>query len=268
MARFLHYSEFMHRSDTIHNQFMRSYLHKCDNLVTTHLLRQARIGCMGWGMTDRFIRSPRTALRPQPNLSAFTLIEMLAVVAIIAIMLTLIAPAVGNFGSTAGRKGAVNILMNTMEQARVAALESGREVHIVFWRRQFPERDAIMVVRDPDPDSGTTTYEFLTRWIKMPKGVLLHDNQASNILKEDIAGFRLGELPGNVNASEIGVLTFNGFGVVQSPPPSGERLMLFIADGVRGTDGSEAVFRKETGIFEIISLRRFTGRASLEVSAI
>ena len=113
----------------MNNSFMRRYLQKCDDLVTTHLLRQAEIGCKGWVMTNRFIRSPRTALRPQSNLSAFTLIEMLAV---IAIMMALIAPAVGNFGSTAGRKGAVNILMNTMEQARVAALESGRDRSAVY----------------------------------------------------------------------------------------------------------------------------------------
>ena len=59
----------------------------------------------------------RTA-RPHPR-AAFTLIELIAVMAIIAIMLALLAPAVGNFQSTAGRNGAVNILMNTMEQARV-----------------------------------------------------------------------------------------------------------------------------------------------------
>lgn len=224
-------------------------------------------------MKDRLRRSPRTAIPKKFQSTAFSLVELLAVVAIMAIMLSLIAPAIGNFGSTAGRKGAVNILMNTMEQARVAALESGRDVHLVFWRRQFPERDAIMVLREPDPDSGSTTYEQLTRWIKMPKGVLLHDNQGSNILKETITGFRIAELPGNgtepdLIESNIGVLTFNGFGGVQSPPPSGERLMLFVADGVRGSDGEEAVFRKDAGIFEIISLRRYTGRASLEVSAI
>jgi hypothetical protein len=185
-------------------------------------------------------------------------------------MMALIAPAIGNFGSTAGRKGAVNILMNTMEQARVAALESGRDVHVVFWKRRFPERDAIMVVREPDPDSTTTTYELLTRWIKMPKGVLLYgnDNPTSTILDGGTNGLRLSELPGDVAEADIAVLTFNGFGGVDFPKSPSAPLMLFIADGVRGTDGNEAVFRKDTGIFEIISLRRYTGRASLEVSAI
>ncbi len=222
---------------------------------------------MWWNMTDRLIRSPRTALCRQSDVSAFSLVEMLAVIAIISIMLALIAPAIGNFGSTAGRKGAVNILMNTMEQARVAALESGRDVHIVFWRRQFPERDAIMVVRERAWDDTDPGYEQLTRWMQLPKGVLLHNNHATNILSQPVSTDRVDAslLPGQVPASEIGALTFNGFGGVIYP---NSNLMLFVADGVRGTDGSEAVFRSDSGIFEIISLRRFTGRASLEVSAI
>jgi len=217
-------------------------------------------------MNDRSRRSPRTAIPKICTHPAFSLVELLAVVAIISIMLAFIAPAIGNFGSTAGRKGAVNILMNTMEQARVAALESGRDVHIVFWRRQFPERDAIMVVRERASDDPAPGYEQLTRWMQLPKGVLLHKNQTQNILSSP-ASTRIdaSQLPGNVPGSEVSVLSFNGFGGVAYP--SGN-LMLFVADGVRGTDGNEAIIRNDSGIFEIISLRRFTGRASLEVSAI
>lgn len=252
---------------------MCSYLHKCDDLVTTHLLRQARIGCMGWGMTDRFIRSPRTASRPQPNLSAFTLIEMLAVVAIIAIMLTLIAPAVGSFGSTAGRKGAVNILMNTMEQARVAALESGRSVYVVFVQRQFPERDAIAVLRDPDPEAPAgTDYEQLTRFIQLPKGVLLYGGKGTSILSATVPAtvFDANLIPGTVPSGDLKVLKFNNFGGVEFPFNKNER-MLIVSEGVRGAGGTEAIIadkKDQIGGFEIITLRRFTGRASLEVSAI
>jgi prepilin-type N-terminal cleavage/methylation domain-containing protein len=256
----------------MNNSFMRKYLQKCDDLVTTHLLRQAEIGCKACVMTNRFIQSPRTALRPQSNISAFTLIEMLAVIAIIAIMMALIAPAVGNFGSTAGRKGAVNILMNTMEQARVAALESGRDVYVVFVQREFPERDAIAVLRDPDPDSDTTTYEFLTRWIKMPKGVLLYGGKGTSILSATapLTVFDVDLIPEPVMSGNLKVLKFNSFGGVEFPFKRIER-MLIVSEGVRGAGGTEAIVadkKDQIGGFEIITLRRFTGRASLEVSAI
>jgi hypothetical protein len=47
--------------------------------------------------------------------------------AIIAILLGLLTPAISAMTSTAGRKGAVNILMNTFEQARVRGARERRE---------------------------------------------------------------------------------------------------------------------------------------------
>lgn len=224
------------------------------------------------GMTDRLLRSPRTASRQNLKNSAFSLIELMAVVAIIAILLALIAPAIGNFGSTAGRKGAVNILMNTMEQARVAALESGRDVHLVFSRRQFPERDAIMVVRERAPDDTTPGYEQLTRWTQLPKGVLLYGGKGTSLLSGNATGaFDISKLPFTLPAnSVINVLTFNAFGGVAYPTNKND-LMLIVSEGVRGEGGTEAIIankKDQVGGFEIITLRRFTGRASLEVSSI
>lgn len=207
----------------------------------------------------------------------FSLVEMLAVMAIIAIMTALLAPAVNSATSTAGRNGAVNILMNTMEQARVAALESGRPVYVVFYRRIFPEQDAIMVLRDPDLTSTKTDYEQLTHWIKLPKGVLLHTVGNDNILLDTLklpqssSGFDLSKSPAlsklNLQSGEnLNVLKFNPYGAVAFPST---KLMLIVGEGVRGNGGSVALFRKgNTGGFEIISLRRYTGRASLEVSTV
>lgn len=253
---------------------MSASITNSDNLVTIRLLRRWVNDGMRLFMTDRSLRSPRTALRRQSNVSAFSLVEMLAVIAIISIMLVLVAPAVGNFGSTAGRKGAVNILMNTMEQARVAALESGRDVHMVFLRRQFPERDAIMVVREREPDDTETGYEQLTRWMQMPKGVLLYagkeDTKVGLLSLDDTGQFDKSKFIGTFPTGDVNILTFNGFGGVAFPADK-NKLMLIVSEGVRGDGGTEAIIgnrKDQFGGFEIITLRRFTGRASLEVSAI
>lgn len=213
--------------------------------------------------------------------SAFSLIELLAVMAIIAILLGLLAPAINAMTSTAGRKGAVNILMNTFEQARVAALESGRNVYVVLWRRIFPEQDAIMVLRDPDPSGTSTEYEQLTRWIKLPKGVLLHTVGNDNILVDKLAlpqgdsGFDTSKSPvlaklHTQGGENLHVLAFNPSGGV-SFPSTPTKLMLIVSEGVRGSGGTEAIIsqkKEAAGGFEIISLRRYTGRASLEVSTL
>jgi prepilin-type N-terminal cleavage/methylation domain-containing protein len=225
-----------------------------------------------------FLRAPK----------GFSLVELLAVIAIIAIMLALLAPAIGSFSSTAGRKGAINIVMNTLEQARAAALEQNCSVNVLFWRRNYPDRDAIMVVRDPSPwifdDKGNpeTNLVPLTRWIPLPDKILLHkakgqnifNNQASNV----IAPAELHKLPsagGSLPEDEyLAVLKFNSSGSVVSPSLSADARIV-ITEGVRGEGGTEAILaqRKQGqatagGGFDIITLSRFTGRPRLDVSTL
>ena len=56
---------------------------------------------------------------------AFSLLELLAATAIIALLAGLLAPVLQGLTSPTGRKGAVTIVMNTLEQARVSAIETG-----------------------------------------------------------------------------------------------------------------------------------------------
>jgi prepilin-type N-terminal cleavage/methylation domain-containing protein len=230
---------------------------------------------------EAMVVSPKAFTSTPRRRGAFSLLELMAVMAIIVILLGLLAPAINAMTSTAGRKGAVNILMNTFEQARVAALESGRNVYVVLWRRIFPEQDALMVLRDPDPTGTSTEYEQLTRWIKLPKGVLLHTVGNDNILVDKLAlpqsasGFDTSKSPVLEKLSIRGgenfhVLAFNPCGGV-SFPATPTKLMLIVSEGVRGSGGTEALISRKkeiAGGFEIISFRRYTGRASLEVSTL
>ena len=193
--------------------------------------------------------------------------------AIIVVLLSLLVPAMNNFGSTYGRRGAVNTVMNTLEQARAAALQSGETVHVVFRRRQFPDPDAILVLREADTATATPRYEALTRWITLPKGVLLHDPKVKNILQSDLADSTFDEAQSPVkldraDGSLFNVLSFNPRGGVAFP--GDKALLLVLTEGVRGSGNSVALLNAGPGknIFEIISLRRFTGRASLEVTAL
>jgi prepilin-type N-terminal cleavage/methylation domain-containing protein len=218
------------------------------------------------------MKRPHTARCIPPG---FSLIELLTVVAIIAIMMSLLAPAISGFSSTAGRRGAVNSLMNTFEQARVAALESGRTVYVLFARPDFPEQDAVMVVRETD--TGTGDYEVLSRWRKLPKGVLLHDpSVVDSLLKKNISdsGFDTTRLNvpklGNLNPTDLKVLAFNDQGAITFPVGKAFRKII-LSEGVRGQGGTEALIstrKASAGGFEIISLAQYTGRAQLDVSTL
>lgn len=208
---------------------------------------------------------------------AFSLIELLVVVSIIVLMMSLLMPAISGMTSTAGRRGAVNVLMNTFEQARVAALESGRTVYVIFWRRSYPEKDAIAVFRDPEVDGEK--YEQLTPWRKLPKGVLLHQpGKGESMLSSKLTladafdSARMANPPPIASGDEpLKGVAFNSSGAVSYPVDDKKYLKLIVSEGVRGQGGTEALIserKQDAGGFEIISFSRYTGRAQLDVTTL
>lgn len=225
------------------------------------------------------VASPKISRNPHRTRGAFSLIELLAVMAIIAILLGLLTPAISAMTSTAGRKGAVNILMNTFEQARVAALESGANVHVVLWQREWPEQDCLMVARDPvswNPNEAGKDLIPLTRWISLPKGVLLYKPKtgSGNIFADtsDHSDL-LSALPATGNtrptAETVGVITYAPTGVIVTPSAK-SALRVIVAEGIRGEGNSVALLtkNKEQGLFDIIDFRRYTGRPTLDVTSL
>lgn len=240
---------------------------ECGNIVTSSSLRGRR----GSGTLN--LEAMKTNPVKSHSANGFSLIELLAVMAIITLMISLMAPAISGFSSTAGRRGAVNTIMNTLEQSRVSAVESSRPVYVVFWRRVFPEQDALMVLRETETGSGN--YEQLTRWIKLPKGVLLHQPTAGqSVLSVDASAVfsqaRMPYPPNLAPGESINAVVFNETGGVSFPTAKATR-KLIVSEGVRGNGGTEALIsdkKQSTGGFEIISLSRYTGRSQLDVSTV
>jgi len=201
----------------------------------------------------------------------FSLLELLVAIVLITLLLTLISPAMNGFRGSAARKGAVSLVMTTLEQARILAIETGREVVVVFWKKNgtagtpADEQDAMIVLRRNETETG---WEQMNRWIKIPHGILFpSDDTASSILcnvpTEDIHSI----LPHSPTSEHLGAVHFSPSGAVQRPGTSAG-LRIALTEGRRGADGALLAEKQNSGTYEIISLARYTGRATLDISSL
>lgn len=204
--------------------------------------------------------------------SAFTLLELLVVVAVICVMLGLLAPAVASMTSPVGRKGAVTIVMNTLEQARVSAIETGRETVVLFWKKNgvagFPpdEPDGLIILCKNEAGA----WESISRWVKLPNGVLFQsENTSSLILTTQADQSMLDAVPNTTakpTASQSGAVQFTTSGAVKSPSTPSSGLYIAFAMGQRKTGSNEMAFDKQkSGGKEVISLARYTGRSTMDI---
>jgi type II secretory pathway pseudopilin PulG len=205
----------------------------------------------------------------------FSLLELLGVIAVMAMMMAVLLPAISGFFSTAGRRGAVNILMNTFEQARVAALESGQTVYVGFADADFPVEDmryaAFLVFREATEEERAAgkSYVILKKWTRLPKNIAFKTSQQSIIGASPTEFAGLGQEMGSASRDEFfPALGFNSSGAVDQPSAN---LRLFLYEGYFA-DGRDHLIRNKStqetaaGLFEQISFSRYTGRAQLDIT--
>ncbi|HEY5707476.1 MAG TPA: prepilin-type N-terminal cleavage/methylation domain-containing protein [Terrimicrobiaceae bacterium] len=204
--------------------------------------------------------------------AGFSLFELLSVVAILVLMAALLYSGLSGFSSSAGRRGAANILMNTLEHARVAALESGQTVYVGFADGDFPVEEmrytSFLVFRETSDEErtvGAGNYVVLKKWTKLPANVAFK-RVASSLVPE--SGGQT--FPGLSDALAAGQrdetfpsLAFNGSGAVDG---GSNPLQLFLYEGYYANK-QDIQTRKGGSLFEKISLSRYTGRAQLDVTA-
>ena len=203
----------------------------------------------------------------------------MAVVAVITMMVSLLVPALAGFQSTAGRRGAVNILMNALEQARVAALDSGQTVYVGFADEDFPTEDmrfaAFIVFRDATEEEMAANparrYVVLKKWTRLPRNVSIKKVAGSLVGPDAVRRLfdQLGRELGRAHLDEtFPFVAFNSGGAVDQPTGN---LKMFLYDGYFRA-GQEYITRNRGiqesagGLFEQISLSRYTGRVQLDIT--
>lgn len=207
----------------------------------------------------------------QRKYKGFSLVELLSVVAITVIMTSLLLPAISSFSSTAGRRGAVNSLMNVFEQARVSALETGCDVYVVMrLNREVGGQDSFLVARkraDEMGDPPSPAYVIMSKWQKLPKGVFFFPanstlTSAGSSLPSDLVS----SLPGSTPSNDLFGIGFNNYGQVSFPGISAGGLSLYLAEAIR-SGSVNARKGASLSISERLSFRRYTGRAQLDYAA-
>ena len=115
----------------------------------------------------------RRGLRTQ---GGFSLIELLLVSAVMALMAALLYSALSGFSSSAGRRGAVNVLMNTLDHANSGPWEPSQTVYVGFADDDFPIEEmryaSFLVFRETSEEeraSGAGSYFVLKKWTKLPE---------------------------------------------------------------------------------------------------
>ncbi len=210
--------------------------------------------------------------------AAFTLVEMLAVTAIISLLMGLVVAAVKTMVGGSGRRGAINQLLTTFDQARVTAIRSSSNTYVAFADSTFPDVDmryrSFIVFRprleddQPSLDSPSSSkYLYLTRWRTLPQGISIKSEQNSIV---GAAGAIIAVSPAdkfpNLRTGSLPVVVFNSTGGVSHPVDS-NTLRLSVYQGFF-ENGRDVITQAGRSSFDVISISRFTGRPILEVASI
>jgi prepilin-type N-terminal cleavage/methylation domain-containing protein len=231
-------------------------------------------------------------MKSRQNQQGFSLVELLTVLAIMAVLVGISIPAVQGIRSTYNRKTAVDLVMTTVEKARVSAIQSGENSYVILALSldSGVSQDAIMVVGDAPLGSTSSSQIFYTHWIKLPTNVRFRS--AANTLVKNALPLSstqkttLPQLPGGPSNYSYQGFTFDSTGTLINPPPGSGVLGMALYEGIRTSRSAEiaqgpsaaatagrsgatlSAATDVTGLYEVIRLSRYSGRSWADVSTL
>ena len=205
---------------------------------------------------------------------AFTLLELLVVMGIIAILLVALIPAIG-ISKSSGRKGAVSNLLGAFEQARAEAIKSRQATYIVFPTFTAGTSQTTLdrynyksfAIFEDDPANPAAPKQ-LTKWQTLPTGIALRSAGSfpiSNLtvptaLNPPVTSFPF--TPDSSATPAYRCIKYNASGEIEAPASN---VTLVIFEGyINGTTEVATSAKDSNGdpaARESITIARLTGRA-------
>lgn len=130
------------------------------------------------------------------KVAAFTLVEILVVVAIVALVMAFAVPSVGDIVRAGYLSNAASGLVSTLAQARQSAIVQNRNVEVRFYRFSHPttgrnEFQAIQSFMATDDAAGG--WKAFSRVQMLPEAVIL--DQRSSLIQARLGEARSGSTP-------------------------------------------------------------------------
>lgn len=197
---------------------------------------------------------------------AFTLVEMLVVMGIMAILLALLGPSLQGLMGTSGRRGGMNTAAAVFEQARLAAIENGVTAYVGFPNEANNKTNGfshMIVFRDPDPNKQPpeTGPVAVTRWQRLPSGVFYELSPALSgaLSNRSLPQRTLPRLGGSEDLTRISALAFNRFGQLQGV---NNEVSLFVGDKIDPLKEKE--WRASASNYFELRVQPLTGRVVVD----
>jgi prepilin-type N-terminal cleavage/methylation domain-containing protein len=177
--------------------------------------------------------------------SGFSLIELLVVIALIAALISLAVPAWASITRHQAKNSAISLVMEGLDQARIAATSGKKEVWVVF-RNDTTKKASLRLV-----SQEASSYTPLGNWNMLPQGVTFQTG-GSTLMEQKppqavIAAALGSQLP---MEATLGSILFLRSGRIGIPQPGGPTLSLQL-------EASKAPLP------DPITISRATGRSSI-----
>jgi len=250
----------------------------CHDIVTKPLLLQGEVRLM-LCVVKPFHTNSRIS-------RGFSLIEMLATVAIMALLTGLLVPTIGGLLDSGRRRSAIIKILNASEFARATALETGTNVFIGFATADFPASDSargfpftrFITFRTKNPSIDTTVtasdYVLVTGWESLPSGISFGSVQRSALKasgqSNELTIAQSDGFPQMPDGGKLRVIRWDSLGMI-SQPTAGLDLMLYIYDGFFQNNQDNFTKRAQNPgqtLFDQIIFSRFTGRGRVALTTV
>jgi len=200
-------------------------------------------------------------LRPWREQSAFTLVELLAVVGIMGLLAAVAVPALKGLSGSGGRKQALSQVMGALEIARNTAISTGTNAAVIFPDNNFNLGDAYkyrsMAVVAWNATNSTDPTTMVGSWIVLPQGIAFFPNSLGSANLPTATNISVRILTTSSTADFPAIIFQSDGGLSEDLSPKPTNGIAFFEGAVTGATTNST--SKMTN-FETVRLTRYTGR--------